>query len=546
MLQIENLSKQYGPQVVLQKANLFIAPYERIGLVGPNGAGKTTFLRMITGEEMPDGGKLALDPHTTVGMLSQESQCRLGVTVREEMQSAFPEIDTAHNNILELAEKLSDVDSSNGEMSFEQREALRELSKAQENLDFQQAHTLEARIGRILKGLGFAPGALDRRTDEFSGGWQMRIAMAKLLLREPDLLLLDEPTNHLDERAVKWLINYLEEYPGTVLVISHEPKFLNKIVGSIVELEDGQLTEYVGNYNQYVQQKEENARQQLLAYERQQRELERQQVFIDRFGAKATKATQVKSREKQLEKVERLEAPKSAPRAISFLFPEAPKSAQEVLRLRSTSKTYGDHAVLKEIDFKLKRGDRIALLGPNGAGKSTLLRILAGTEEASSGTREEGRNVLVGYFAQHQAEALEPERTVLQEVLYGLESQPEGLARNLLGRLQLRGDAVFKPTKVLSGGERSRVALAKFLMRPANLLLLDEPTNHLDVASRAVLQEALSTFEGTVVLASHDWPFVAAVAKEAYRLEDGLLTEQREEMAKLIKSHSHQGKPAKK
>jgi ATP-binding cassette subfamily F protein 3 len=250
----------------------------------------------------------------------------------------------------------------------------------------------------------------------------------------------------------------------------------------------------------------------------------------------------VKSREKQLEKIELVEAPKSAPRPISFLFPEAPKSAQEVLRLRGITKSYGEKTVLREVDFKLKRGDRIALLGPNGAGKSTLLRILADIEKPSEGTREDGRNVLVGYFAQHQAEALEPERTVLQEVLHGLESQPEGLARNLLGRLQLRGDAVFKPTKVLSGGERSRVALAKFLMRPANLLLLDEPTNHLDVASRAVLQEALTNFDGTIVVASHDWPFVTAVAKDAYRMEDGVLIEEREPLAELIKGEKKSGK----
>jgi ATP-binding cassette subfamily F protein 3 len=229
MLQLENLSKQYGPQVVLQKANLFIAPYERIGLVGPNGAGKTTLFRLITGEETPDGGKLSLDPHTSVGMLSQESQCRLGITVREEMQSAFPEIDDAHNSILSLADKLGETDGD----SHEGRAALRELSKAQEELEFQQSHTLEARIGRILAGLGFENNAMDRKTDEFSGGWQMRIAMAKLLLREPDLLLLDEPTNHLDDRAVKWLTNYLQEYPGAVLVISHEPKFLNQIVARL-------------------------------------------------------------------------------------------------------------------------------------------------------------------------------------------------------------------------------------------------------------------------------------------------------------------------
>ena len=539
MLQIENLSKQYGPQVVFEGAELFVAPHERIGLVGPNGAGKTTLFRLITGEESPDAGKVQLLPHTTVGVLHQESQCRLGITVREEMESAFPEIDKAQREIDELADRLAEQASHHG---HEGRAALHALSRAQTALELQETHTLESRIGRILHGLGFDDDALDRLTDTFSGGWQMRIAMAKLLLREPDLLLLDEPTNHLDARAIKWLENYLDEYRGAVIVISHEPTFLNRVIDQIVELDEGKLNLYHGNFDFYIEQKEENRRVQEQAYERQQRELERQQVFIDRFGAKATKASAVKSREKMLDKIEKIEAPKSAPRGISFQFPEAPKSAQEVLRLRGAGKTYGDKVVLLEVDFKLKRGDRIALLGPNGAGKSTLLRILAGTEEASDGTREEGRNVITAYFAQHQAEALESGRTVLQEVLHGLDSQPEGLARNLLGRLNLRGPDVFKTIKVLSGGERSRVALAKFLMRPANLLLLDEPTNHLDVSSRQVLQEALSTFDGTIVLASHDWPFVAAVAKEAYKLEDGVLVEQREALAQMLKSGGRKGR----
>jgi ATP-binding cassette subfamily F protein 3 len=360
----------------------------------------------------------------------------------------------------------------------------------------------------------------------------MRIAMAKLLLREPDLLLLDEPTNHLDAAARKWLENYLDEYPGAVLVISHDPKFLNKFVERIVELEDHQLHSYTGNFFNYERVKEERRLAQVAAYERQQRELERQQVFIDRFGAKATKATQVKSREKQLEKVEKIEAPKGPRRAISLQFPEAPRSAQEVLRLRGVSKTYGDSIILLGLDFKINRDQRVALLGPNGAGKSTLLRILAGVEAPSEGTREEGRNVMIGYFAQHQAEALDPSRTMLQEVLFGLERQPETAARNILGRLLLRGEDVYKPIGVLSGGERSRVALAKFLLRPANVLLLDEPTNHLDPHSRAVLQEALTGFEGTVILASHDRPFIEAVATEAYTLDGGVLTEERAPLGK--------------
>jgi ATP-binding cassette subfamily F protein 3 len=526
MLNLENISKQFGPQQILTEAELFIGPHDRVGLVGPNGTGKTTLFRLIAGQEMPDTGKVRLDDHKSVGVLSQESQCRLGITVREEMQSAFPEAKATEREMAVLAEQLHTAEG------HEQRAALRQLAEAQTAWEMQETHTMEARIGRVLHGLGFGDDALDRLTDEFSGGWQMRIAMAKLLLREPDLLLLDEPTNHLDAAARKWLENYLDEYPGAVFVISHDPKFLNKFVERIVELEDHQLHSYTGNFFNYERVKEERRLAQVAAYERQQREMERQQVFIDRFGAKATKATQVKSREKQLEKVERIEAPKGPRRAISLQFPEALRSASEVLRLRGVSKTYGDSIILLGLDFKINRGQRVALLGPNGAGKSTLLRVLAGVEAPSEGTREEGRNVLIGYFAQHQAEALDPSRTMLQEVLHGLERQPETAARNVLGRLLLRGEDVYKPIGVLSGGERSRVALAKFLLRPANVLLLDEPTNHLDPHSREVLQEALIGFEGTVILASHDRPFIEAVATEAYTLDGGVLTEMREPLGK--------------
>ncbi len=529
MLTLENVSKQFGPQRILENASLFIGPHERVGLIGPNGIGKTTVFRLIAGQETPDSGHLHRDAHKTVGLLTQESQCRLGVTVRAEMKSAFPEVDAAQRDIEALAAQLS------GTHGVEQRAALRQLAQVQTELELQEAHTIEARIGRVLHGLGFAANALDRYTDEFSGGWQMRIAMAKLLLRQPDLLLLDEPTNHLDAAARRWLEGYLEEYPGTVFLISHDPKFLNTVVHRIVELEDGKLISYTGNFANYQRVKEERRLQQIAAYERQQRELERQQVFIDRFGAKNTKATQVKSREKLLEKTEKIEAPKAPRRAIAFQFPEAPRSAQEALRLRGVSKVYGQHIVLLDINLKLTRGKRMALFGPNGAGKSTLLRILAGIEPPTEGTREMGRNVLIAYYAQHQAEALDPARTMLQEVLHDLPSQPEGMARGLLGRLLLRGDEVYKPVAVLSGGERSRVALAKFLLRPANVLLLDEPTNHLDMTSRAVLQEALVNFEGAIVVASHDRPFVNAVAQEAYTLNDGVLVEQREPLTPIGK-----------
>lgn len=525
MLSIDNIFKQYGAQVIYDDASLFIGPGDRIGLVGPNGTGKTTLFRMIVGEESPDAGKIRFDPHITAGMLSQESQCRLGITVREEMQAAFPEADETQNRIEDLAAKLETA------RDHEAREALRQLSQAQIDLEMQGTDTMEARIGRVLHGLGFPQDALDRLTDTFSGGWQMRIAMAKLLLREPDVLLLDEPTNHLDARAIKWLQGYIAEYPGAVFVISHEPKFLDEVCYTMVELENGKLVEYTGNYTQYKNQKEENEKATAAAYDRQQKEIERAQEFINRFGAKASKASAAKSREKAIERMDKIEAPKVNVRGISLQFPEAPQSAQEPLRLKDVSKTYGEKEVLKSINLRLKRGDRLALMGPNGAGKSTLLKILAGSEAPDLGEREEGRNMVVGYFAQHQAEALEPERSVLDETLAGLDARPEPLARNLLGRLLIRGEAVYKPIRVLSGGERSRVALAKFLLRPANLLLLDEPTNHLDASSREVLIEALKGFKGTIVLASHDTPFVRAVATESYTLDDGVLSEVRSSLA---------------
>lgn len=523
MLVIENLKKQWGPQVLFQEAEMSIYPGERVGLVGPNGAGKTTLFRMIQGTEEIDGGTLSVDDWATVATLSQESQCRLGITVREEMESAFPEIDEAQASIEALSNSLGDGSESGD------TKTLLQLSQAQTALEMTESHTIESRIGRVLKGLGFENDAMERLTDEFSGGWQMRIAMAKILLREPDLLLLDEPTNHLDSAAVKWLLKYLEDYHGAVFVISHEPKFLNAMCERIIDVDNGKLVSYTGNYDRFVRQKNENIEHQQAAYDRQQRELERQQEFINRFGAKATKASQVKSREKQLEKMELIEAPIRKKRDIIFQFPEVEKSAIDVLRLKDVSKTYDGRTVLKNINLKLKRGDRIALLGPNGAGKSTLLRLFAGIEEPDEGgQRDEGRNTLIGYFAQHQAEALNADRTVLEEVMYGLDKAPEKEARGLLGKLLIRGDEVFKQVGVLSGGERSRVALAKFLMQPANTLLLDEPTNHLDPASRAVLQDAVATFEGTVLMVSHDLPFITATAKEAYRLEDGVLIEERE------------------
>ncbi len=529
VLSIEQLFKNYGAQVIFDNANLFIAPGDRAGLFAPNGSGKTTLFRLILDEESPTSGAIRLDSWATVGMLSQESQCRLGITVREEMLSAFPEADAAQIKIEILSEKLADSDG------HEQKAALRELSDAQTELEMQQTDTMEARIGRVLHGLNFPADSLDRLTDTFSGGWQMRIAMAKLLLREPDLLLLDEPTNHLDARAIKWLQFYISDYHGAVVIISHDSNFLNKVCDRIVELENGKLVTYTGNFANFQRVKHENLESVAAAYERQQKEIERAQGFIDRFGAKASKASAAKSREKAIERMDKIEAPEGKKRGIAFQFPEAPQSSQEPVRLRDVSQIYGEKVVLLGVNLKLHRGDRLALMGPNGSGKSTLLRLLAGLEAPTEGMREEGRNLSIGYFAQHQAEALDPDRSVLDEALADLPGRPEPMARGLLGRLLIRGEEVYKPIRVLSGGERSRVALAKFLLRPANVLLLDEPTNHLDAPSRAVLQEALKGYKGTLVVASHDQEFVKAVANDAFSLDEGVLSETREHLDKKKK-----------
>ncbi len=521
VLSLSHIFKQYGTQVLFDDAELFIGPDDRVGLVGPNGMGKSTVFKMITGTEEPDQGSITLDPGKSIGMLSQESQCRLGITVREEMQSAFPEADDAQNEIMALSEKLETA------RDHEARSALRQLAQAQINLELQGTGTMEARIAKVLNGLGFPQDALDRMTDSFSGGWQMRIALAKLLLRQPDLMMLDEPTNHLDAKAVRWLESYIATYPGSVFIISHEGDFLDSTCERIVDVDETKLNSYTGNYSDFKEQKEANRVALSNAYERQVKELERQQVFIDRFGAKATKARAVKSREKAIDRIEKIEAPRANERKISLQFPEAVQSSQEPMRLRKVTVRYGDKTVLNEIDFKLKRGDRIALQGPNGVGKSTLIRILAGTENPTAGEREEGRNLVIGYFAQHQAEALDGNKSVLDETLDGLASRPEPIARNLLGRLLLRGEAVYKPVKVVSGGERSRIALAKFLLRPANLLLLDEPTNHLDANSREVLIEALQAFKGTLVVASHDEEFIKQIAGDSYTLGDGQVIENR-------------------
>jgi ATP-binding cassette subfamily F protein 3 len=514
MLTAEKITKNFGPQEVLKETTLQIGDRERIGVVGLNGAGKSTLIKILAGFEEPDRG--VVHRHgSSVGYLNQESQCRLGVTIGEEMRSALPNVADVEARLLKASQALADGDPGKAELAA--------LDKAHDDLSRLDAHTMDARIGRVLAGLGFTLDAVERLTDTYSGGWQMRIAMAKLLLQEPDYLFLDEPTNHLDTEARFWLMyDYIPNYPGTVVVISHEPEFLNAVCEKIWEVDDKHVTKYSGNYDDYERLRQEQYERDLKEYDAQQREIADWKEFIQRWRGNKSKAGMVESREKQLAKIDLLPKPKERPRTIFLQFPEPPREAPEPVLLRDVIKKYGDRTVLNGISLPIERGDKIALVGPNGAGKSTLLKLVAGTEQPTSGTVDVNPKTIIGYFAQHQAEALNPAHTVYEETLHGVDPKFQEMARNLLARLQFKGeDAPFKKIGVLSGGERARVALAKFLLRPANFYLLDEPTNHLDPLAREVLMEALRKFEGTILMSSHDQPLIDSVATGIFEIVDG-------------------------
>jgi ATP-binding cassette subfamily F protein 3 len=515
MITVEKISKSFGPQNVLKEVTLLLRPKDRIGVVGLNGAGKSTLVKILARIEEPDKGTVNWHG-SSVGYLSQESQCRLGVTVGDEMRDALPGIADLEARLLKASEAVASGEASNADVAA--------LSRAADDLQRLETHTVDARIGRVLSGLGFELNATERLTDTYSGGWQMRIAMAKLLLQEPDYLLLDEPTNHLDTAAKYWLMyDYIPNYPGTIVAISHEPEFLNVIAERIWEVEEGQVKEYTGNYDEYTRLKDEEYERALKAYESQQKEIADWKEFIQRWKGNKSRAGMVEDRVKKLEKMDILPKPRPRPRSMYLQLPEPPRAPSEPVIIRDVTKKYDDHVVWDDVTLEVIRGDKIALVGPNGVGKSTMLKMVAGTEKPTSGIVDVNPKTIVNYFAQHQAEALDPTKTILEETLAGLDHQQEEMARNLLARLLFRGDDVFKKVKVLSGGERSRVALAKFLMTPANLYLLDEPSNHLDPNSREVLQEALARFEGTILMASHDEMLIEAVATGIYEVENGKL-----------------------
>ncbi len=516
MVRLENVSVSFGGDTILKGVSWQIGDRDRLGLVGPNGSGKTTLMRIINGDRSPDTGTVMSSKGSTFGYLPQEELTMSGRTVFDEVMTVFEELAGLEDRMRELEHHMAEIPQ---EGPLHDR-VMKEYAEAQHEFDVRGGFTVETRIAEVLAGLGFAESDRFRKTEEFSGGWQMRIALAKLLLRQPTVLLLDEPTNHLDLESIIWLEEYMSTYPGAVVVVSHDRSFLNRVVSRISELGVEGLVDYRGGYSEYVEQREKR-REVLIATRRQQEQkIAHLQRFVDKFRADKAKAAMVKSRLKMIERIELVEIPRDH-KHIRFQFPQPERAGAVTIALRDVRQSYGDNVVFDGIDLEVSRGDKIAFVGRNGAGKSTLLKIIAGVIPISSGERKLGHNVTVQYFAQDPGRSLNQENTVLGEVESVSPNDMRPRLRNLLGSFLFSGDDVEKKVRVLSGGEKSRLSFAKMLLRPANLLLLDEPTNHLDVSSREVLEDALSRFSGTICFVSHDRSFMDSLATKVLEVENG-------------------------
>ena len=500
MLQLAGIAKRYGSQLVLDDVTWTVPDGARVGLTGPNGAGKSTILRIIAGELEPDRGTIALPRGTRVGYLPQHVLGTRGVTVLAQALTAFAELHALAARRAELEHALATVSPQKPEYAA----LLERYTAVCEEWDHRGRYDTDAEAEGVLRGLGFRTEDLERDCGELSGGWQMRVALAQLLLRRPDLLLLDEPTNYLDLEARTWLEEFLAAYPGTLVMVAHDRYFLDVTVNHIAEVLHGRVTDYPMTYTRYLEERVERLELARAAYEQQKSEIERIEAFVHRFRYQASKAALVQSRVKQLEKIERLPPPDGHQRTLKIRLPEAPRSGRAVLELTGAAKAYANVRVYEDAQVLVERGQRIAIVGPNGAGKTTLLRLLAGVLPLDGGERRVGHRVALGYFAQDHAEMLDPERTVLDEIMNAASVDTVPYVRTLLGAFLFSGDAVEKRVGVLSGGERSRLALAKLLVEPTNCLLLDEPTNHLDLTAKEVLLDALRGYAGTLVLVAHD------------------------------------------
>jgi ATPase subunit of ABC transporter with duplicated ATPase domains len=512
VIRLDSISKQHGKQILFLEASAVLNRGEKAALVGPNGAGKTTVFRMITREETPDDGQVSIDRGVSIGYFSQDVGEMAGKSVVAETMDGAGPVSEILGELRAIEHALADP-----ERVDEMEELLERLGTAQSRFEELDGYALESRAREILAGLGFAEETVDADVGNLSGGWKMRVALARILLLRPDVLLLDEPTNHLDIESIVWLESYLARFEGALLITSHDREFLNRLVNKVVEIDGGELTSYSGNFDFYEQQRVLAERQAAAQYERQQAMLAKEMRFIERFKAQAAKASQVQSRVKKLDKIEKLEPPAKRQR-LRFDFPAAPRSGDDVAKLDGVHKSFGSKIIYDGLDLMIRRRERWCVMGVNGAGKSTLLKLIAGTAEPDDGTVSVGASVKLGYFAQHSMELLDPTRTVWETVSDAFPLASIGSLRTLLGVFGFPGDNIEKPCRVLSGGEKARLVLARMLYDPPNFLVLDEPTNHLDMDTKDMLVEALGGYEGTMLFVSHDRRFLGALSNRVLEL----------------------------
>lgn len=512
MIRLDNVSKQAGHQILFIEASAALNKGEKIGLVGPNGAGKTTLFRMIAGEELPDEGQVSTDRGITIGYFNQDVGEMSGRSAVAEVMNGAGPVSEVAAQLRELEAAMADPDKAD-----QMDEIIARYGEVQHRFEELDGYALDGRAREALSGLGFSQEMMDGDVGKLSGGWKMRVALARILLMRPDVMLLDEPSNHLDLESLIWLEKFLHDYEGTLLMTSHDREFINRVISKVIEIDSGSLTTYTGDYEFYEQQRAQNEKQQQAQFERQQAMLAKEIKFIERFKARASHAAQVQSRVKKLDKIERVEPPRRR-QSVAFDFPPAPRSGEDVVALKNVHKGYGSKRIYDGLDFMIRRRERWCVMGVNGAGKSTLLKLIAGASEPDEGTVALGGSVKMGYFAQHAMDLLDGERTVFQSLEDQFPTAGQGSLRALAGCFGFSGDDVEKRCRVLSGGEKARLVMAKMLFDPPNFLVLDEPTNHLDLATKEMLINALSDFDGTMLFVSHDRHFLSVLSNRVLEL----------------------------